>query len=457
MKTYQYIIPFTIGISFLLASCENIIEADFPTNQLETTQVFETLSTAEGALSGLYADLQYYSVLSGGPGGAGALLGTYTDDLTCYLTGSQNNALDIYYNQQLSTNTEIKTLWMNTYKEIYSANAIIAGVQNSAGISGADKDRIKGEALFVRSVLYFYLSQIFGAVPYTTTTDYKVNQILGKMSEHDVLLKVQGDLEAATSLLQDTYRNADRVYPNRKMAEVMLALTLMQQKKWTDAEQKLKTVLQSPLYIWEPDVTKTFKKSGKHILWQLKPLKSNEPTQEAFMYYFSTAVPLNYGLTENLVSSFSPADQRLQQWIRAVTINQTTYYRNDKYKNTTTNMDEYSTVFRLEEVYLLVAEALVRQNKTAEALSYLNAVRQKAGIAMLPETSGEVLLNEIIAENRREFFAEKGNRFLTLKRNDRLNILGGVKPNWKPYHQVWPLPLSDILLNPNLNPQNTGY
>lgn len=457
MKTNTYLIPVTLGISLLLSSCENIIEADLPTSQLETAQVFESVSTADGALSNLYAELQYYSVLSGGTGGTGALLGTYTDDLTCYIIGSQNNAPDLFHNQQLATNTEIRTVWTNAWKEIYSANAIIEGVEKSSGIGTTDKDRIKGEALFVRSLLYFYLTQIYDAVPYTTTTDYKINQTLRKTPVSELLLKVQGDLETASALLQDTYRNIDRVYPNRKTAELMLALTLMQQKKWPEAEQRLKNVVQSPLYVWEPDVAKTFKKSGKHILWQLKPLKANEPTQEAFMYYFSSAAPVNYGLSENLVSSFSPADLRRQQWIKAVTINQTLYYRNDKYKNTVSNADEYSAVFRLEEVYLLLAEALAQQNKIEEALPYINAVRQRAGISPLAGSTRDALLNEIVAENRREFFAEKGHRFLTLKRNDQLNNLTDVKPNWQPHHRVWPIPLSDILLNPGLNPQNTGY
>lgn len=459
MKTNKWIIMITLGLGFPLvsSSCRNLIESDFPSTQIEVSQVFETVSTADGALSNLYAELQYYSVISGGSLGTGALLGTYTDDLNCYLISSQNSALDLYNNRQISSNTAVLGVWTQAYKEIYSANSIIMGIENSTGIGEIDKKRIKGETLLVRSLIYFYLSQIFGDVPYTTTTDYTVNQSLGKISETELLIKIQNDLETAVALLEDSYRNAERVYPNRKAAELMLSLVLMQQKKWTEAEQQLKKIKQSPLYVWEPDVAKTFKKAGKHILWQLKPLKANDATEEAINYNFTTAVPNTYALSEDLVSSFASNDLRKQKWVKEITINQNHFYRCDKYRNTTANTDEYSVIFRLEEVYLLLAESLAQQNKVEEALPYINAVRQKAGIPALTSSSKEELLTNIVEENRKEFFTEHGKRFLTLKRNNRLSSLVNVKPNWQPFHEVWPIPISELLLNPNLNPQNTGY
>lgn len=459
MKTNKSIILTALYLGFSLASssCRDLIESDSPSTQIEVSQVFETVSTADGALSNLYAELQYYSLLSGGSLGTGTLLGAYTDDLNCYIINSQNGALDIYNNLQISSNTEVFSMWTNAYKEIYSANSIIIGVENSTGISEIDKKRLKGEALLIRSVIYFYLSQMFGDVPYAITTDYIVNQSLGKTSQTELLIKIQNDLETVIGLLEDPYRNAERIYPNRKVAELMLGKVLMQQKKWNEAERRLKTVAQSPLYVWQPDVSKTFKKTGKHILWQIKPLQTNDATEEAINYSFTTAVPNTYALSADLVSSFAAADLRRQYWIKEITINQNPYYRCDKYRNTTANTDEYSVIFRLEEVYLLLAESLAQQNKLDEALPYVNAVRQKAGIPTLASQTREDLLNKIIEENRKEFFTEHGNRFLTLKRNNSLSSLVNVKPNWQPFHEVWPIPQSEILLNPNLNPQNTGY
>lgn len=451
-------IALIVGFPIILtSSCRNFIESELPPTQINVEQVFETTSTAEGALSSLYAELQYYSLISGGNLGMGALLGTYTDDLDCYIVSSQNGTLDIFHNQLISSNSTTYMAWQQAYKEIYSANAIIQGVKGSSGIPQADKNRMHGEALFVRSLLYFYLSQLYGAVPYTTTTDYTVNRSLQKTETSTLLVKIQEDLETAVSLLEDTYRDPNRVYPNRKAAEMMLAIVLMQQKKWQQAEQQLKIIINSPLYLWEPDVTKTFKRSGKHILWQIKPLKTNNPTEEANVYNFTTAVPNTFALSSNLATAFDNTDLRKQNWIKEIIINQNTFYRCDKYRNSTNNPDEYSIIFRLEEAHLLLAEALAQQNKFTESLPYINKIRQKAGLLLYNFTTKEDLLMEIINQNRKEFFAERGNRFITLKRNEMLNILSIVKPNWQPNHAVWPLPLSELILNPNLNPQNIGY
>jgi hypothetical protein len=61
-------------------------------------------------------------------------------------------------------------------------------------------------------------------------------------------------------------------------------------------------------------------------------------------------------------------------------------------------------------------------------------------------------------ERRLELFTEFGHRFFDLKRTGRLEQeLSIVKPQWKKINQLLPLPESELVLNPNLNPQNDGY
>ncbi|MFC3158069.1 RagB/SusD family nutrient uptake outer membrane protein [Chryseobacterium arachidis] len=129
-----------------------------------------------------------------------------------------------------------------------------------------------------------------------------------------------------------------------------------------------------------------------------------------------------------------------------------------KYKLRSANTLEYSVVFRLEEVYLLLAESLTQQNNIADAVPFVNKIRQRAGLPVLNAgITKDVLLTEILNENRREFFTEMGHRFLDLKRNEQLNQLASAKPNWKEFHKLWPIPQKELLLNSKLNPQNTGY
>lgn len=105
-----------------------------------------------------------------------------------------------------------------------------------------------------------------------------------------------------------------------------------------------------------------------------------------------------------------------------------------------------------------MAESLSQQNRVPEAVNYLNAIRNLSGLGNISGTiSKDVVLEEILAENRREFFSERGIRFLSLKRNGKLDILSQSKPNWKTFHSIWPIPVSELALNPSLNPQNNGY
>jgi hypothetical protein len=441
----------------LLASCEKLVEVDFPDNQLGTAQVFEDVSIANAALGNLYYELGNSSIIKGGSYyGAGCLLGSYADDLDNYHY-DQNGTVDIYQNQVLATNTIIRYIWQFAYTQIYYANSIIQGAENSKALSVADKNRIKGEALFIRSLIYYYLQQIFGDIPYTTSLDYEYNRTIGKTDAAEVLELLEADASDAVALLEDDYRDGERIYVNRGTAQLLLANIYLLRSEWTLAEQTADAVIQSPLYQFQTDINEVFHKSGSHILWQLSPEYSGDATLEASFFYVVDALPNSYVMTESLLNTFDAGDLRRQVWMAPVTYGGQTWYRPCKYKNRTDNTDEYSVVFRLEEVYFVRAEALARLNRFDEALPYLNATRERAGLTAFTSLSGEDFFNELLAEKRREFFTESGLRFLDLKRMGRLDDLSAVKANWEDYMQVLPLPESEMLLNPNLAPQNTGY
>lgn len=456
MKNLTYL--YYVVTVMLLFSCEQAIEVDDPINQIHTGQVFEDANTAYAALDHIYTELQTNSLFSGGSSGAGALLGTYTDDLDLFLPPGSSDNTYLFLNQLLPTNSIVKSVWANAYKEIYMANAVISGVRSSTGISTANRDRIEGEATVIRSMVYLNLMQIFGEIPYTVTTDYSVNQSLTKKPEAEILQLLASDLQAAVTLLSDDYRDPSRIYVNRKVAQMVLANVNLLNKNWVEAESLCRTIIQSPDYVFEADITKVFKKTGAHHLFLLKTLTDGTPVPETKIYYFTSPPPQNYVLSTDLATSFSAGDLRRLNWIKEVGNYPAVFYRNDKYKNVITNNDEYSVVYRLEQVYFMLAESLIKQNKTEEATAWINNTRVRAGLAELPLTlNQEQLLGELITERRKEFFAEQGHRFYDLKRLGQLGVLKQHKPNWQDFNGRWPLPLSELLLNPNLAPQNPNY
>lgn len=450
---------FCLGV-ILLTSCEELVEVDDPTNQLGTPQVFENIQTANAAMAGLYSDLRDQSLVSGaGYYTISTLAASYADDLDCYnVDQTGNGAMAIYQNQQQETNKNIGSIWKTAYTQIYYANSIIHGAVLSTSLSANEKNQLKGEALLIRSLLYFYLQQLFGDIPYTTSIDYELNRSLSKTESAALLEQLESDLKEAISLLDDNYRDPQRIYPNRKTAELVLGKVYLTEQKYQLAEQLATGILQSSLYGFQPDLNEVFHKTGNHILWQLSPQNNGDATKEASFYYFSDATPHAYALSEDLVSSFAEDDLRKQSWMTQVSFNGNSWYRPYKYKNLSgANTNEYSVVFRLEEVYFILAEVLAKQNRPDEALPYLNVTRERAGLDALTNLSTEDCITELLAEKRREFFTEFGHRFFDLKRLGRLDELNNMKPNWEDFKARWPLPQNELLLNDNLYPQNEGY
>ncbi|MGX9986853.1 RagB/SusD family nutrient uptake outer membrane protein [Soonwooa purpurea] len=454
-NTYIFIIVL-FGVLNIASSCEQMLEVDMPENQLSTSAVFENAQTAEAALAALYAGLWENSPLAGDA--SGKLLGVYTDDLAYYSQTSNNGIIELYQLAHSPTNIAIQNYWSAAYQQIYVANAIIKGIDETKNLPITVKNRIKGEALAIRSILFLYLQQVYGAIPYTISTDYMLNKNLTRTDAITVLNLLKNDLKESVNLLNDNYRNAERIYINKKTAELALAKILIMLSEWQQAEVVLKSIIQNPQYTFQNDLTKVFTKTSQHIIWQLKPKNTGDAVKEILTYYFTGSAPNNFALSDDLLNSFQPNDLRRDKWMASVTVGNNMWYRADKYKNRTSNTTEYSVVYRLEEVYLSLAEVLVKQNKLQEALPYVNATRLRASLMPLSiAISDNELMGEILAENRREFFTEMGHRFFDLKRNGKLKVLKDVKPNWKDKDGLWPVPQKEIQLNNNLNPQNNGY
>ncbi|PKP08875.1 MAG: RagB/SusD family nutrient uptake outer membrane protein, partial [Bacteroidetes bacterium HGW-Bacteroidetes-3] len=145
-----------------------------------------------------------------------------------------------------------------------------------------------------------------------------------------------------------------------------------------------------------------------------------------------------------------------------------------KYKNVTstgvagpdpTFVDTDFPMFRLADVYLMYAEAVVRGGAggtTGEAVNYVNLLRTRANSTLI--TSSALTLDFLIDERSRELYFE-GHRRQDLIRFGKFT---GSSYNWAfkggsptgialPSHfNVYPIPANNMAANPNLT-QNPGY
>lgn len=229
-KIYTLLLCAIIGFS----SCEEFVTVEVPDSQLSGELVFEDVRTAEAVLVSIYTKMHNGVLVSGDANGLSVLLGNYTDELTCYATNLPE--LAFYQNDVLATNPTVLSLWRNTYNLIYAANTVIEGVENSESLEQADRDRLKGEALFVRAYLHFYLNQLFGEIPYIINTDYRVNTTIEKQTNATIIALLEADLLTAESLLTDNYIGQHRVRPNKGAVLALQARLYLYSEQWEKAK-----------------------------------------------------------------------------------------------------------------------------------------------------------------------------------------------------------------------------
>jgi len=465
MKNINYTIRFfssalaclVLCISF---SCDDFVDVEQPNSQLTGEAIFENATTATAAMKDIYAKIRDSGLLTGKPLGLSNLLGQYTDELTCFQTGSYTS--EPFYNNTLTgTNGYVQELWTATYNQIYAANAVIEGVTASEELTVAQKNQLIGEALFVRALLHSYLAGIYGACPYITTTDYQQNSTVYRLSVATVYGHCITDLEQAVSMLPESYTNAERVRPNKFAATALLARMYLYNQQWPEASNAASAVLnETGTYIWETDLDKVFLKESTGTIWQLAAGGWYANTQEGALFIFNAGPPPTVSLSPELYDSFATDDQRRSHWIRAITDGTTTWYHAYKYKqdNSSTGSSEYSVMLRLAEQYLIRAEARAMQGELIGAKEDLNKVRNRVGLGETIALTGAEIINAVVQERRFEFFTEAGMRFFDLQRAGKLDAaLSPVKPGWDSTDRLWPVPQSELLINPNLAPQNAGY
>lgn len=448
-----------ILLSCFQNSCDNFVEVDLPNSQLTSPAVFEDKATANAAMVDIYNKIRDNGLLTGTSSGISNQLGNYTDELVCY-GSTASVSIDFYNNALVATNSNISAVWNSSYNQVYCANSVLEGVKNAVALPTADRDQLSGEALFVRGLIHFYLTNLFGDLPYITTTDYQQNSSPKRIPQTEVYDKIKTDLAQAIALLPESYVSTEKVRPNKYAAIALLARVDLYSENWAEAAANATQVINNTtMYKWT-GLDKVFFKNSTTTIWQLMPAVKGKNTFEGETFIFTAGPPPLTALSPGLMSAFSTGDLRKSMWTKAVTNGTTTWYHSYKYNQyqNTTNSLEYSIVLRLAEQYLIRAEAKVHLNNLVGAAQDLNAVRNQAGLGNTTATTTNEILQAIQQERRLEFFTEFGHRFFDLKRTNTLNsTLSGVKLGWDAKDQLWPIPATELLVNPNLQPQNFGY
>jgi hypothetical protein len=447
----------TLLLVFLLllcGGCSKLLDPGTPVDGQNSDVVYQSDITAAAVLTGVLYNMSNDGCFMGAQG-LSFLCGLSADEFL--LQQEDELSLSMYKNQVMPNNMPV---WRLMYQYIHLANAAIEGLTASTSLTPAIKQQLLGEARFIRAFCYFYLVNLFDQVPLVTGTDYKVNASMHRTPAVKVYDAIVQDLEAATLLLRTDYLQADivsvtqeRVRPNKWAATALLARVYLYRNNWKAAATAATAVIDNKAVYDTVPLSKVFLKDSKEAIWQLQPVNKTF-TEDAQLFIEQRPVLASPALMQ----AFENDDLRKQYWL---------YETNDrypaKYKATdgTQPATEYLMVLRLAEQYLIRAEARARSGDKAGALADLSVIRQRAGLPV-PDMNGVGHIVEAIQQERQvELFSEWGHRWLDLKRTHQVNAVmqtattakGG---EWQAYQQWYPVPGSEILLNPNLT-QNEGY
>lgn len=478
---------FLILLLIVQVSCRKFIEVPSPSNSLTSENVYADDATATAVLISLYSMLSAGSttINTSTINTTALATGLTGDELTLY-GGSANALTQLVQNYLNQISPGLPTIpaslsWYDLYSRLYNVNLAVERISNSTNLSKNVHQQLTGELLFLRSFIFFYLVNLYGDVPLTKTSDYRVNSRLPRAPVSKVYEQIISDLKQAVNLLGDNYvsadsktKSVDKVRPNKWTATALLARVYLYTADWTNAEIQASLIINNPNYQLD-SLNGVFLKNSSEAIWQLQPVNPGWNTWDAFVFVLPSTGPTANSstdghpvfLSDQVIQSFEDNDKRKLKWVDSITVNTPagigTYFFAYKYKSATLNapLTEYLMVFRLAEQYLIRAEARAQQDKISDARSDLNAIRMRSGLPNTTAGDKQSLLNAIIHERQVELFTEWGHRWFDLKRTNRINeIMNTIAPlkgtSWNKNWELWPIPLYEIKQNPNLV-QNPGY
>ncbi len=447
-------VGFFMGLLALLNSCEGFLDTGVPRSMVATSSVFENDKTAEQAMVGLYSSMAFGSnnTLNGRFNIACAL---YADDLEGVNNGWYFSGVGYapFYNNALAgepKNTILLGMWNSFYSYIYQANSIIENLEDNESVTSSLKTKLVGEAKFIRAFSHFYLVNLFGDVPLITTTSVDVTALAPRTASDNVYEQILTDLQDAADALE---YDEDKTQVNLQAVEALLARVYLYRENWTDAADYASSAINGETL---QDLNQVFKAYAHDVIFELNTSSKDTygVADDAYQLVPLYSAP-SFAVTESLFDSFEAQDLRLANWIKQYKETENFYpykYTLQYYYDATADSQEFPVILRLAEQFLIRAEANTQLGETGAAISDLNEVRNRAGLADYSGgTSKAEVLDAIATERRHEFFCEMGHRWFDLKRTGRADeVLSAVKPSWSSDAIDFILPEAATNNNPNL-------
>jgi hypothetical protein len=387
----------------------------------------------------VFGDIASNDAVKGGNPGDQAEI-TYIDEFNA----DANNGIIINY-------------WSFAYENIARANNVIANVPGVPMDEGL-RNRIIGEAKFIRAYNYFNLVNVFGRVPLKLQPQLTQEAIHVPLSEVSAIYQqIESDLSDASMVLPLSYSGGDVGRITRGAALAMLGKVSLYQQKWSEAINYFHQVENLGEYGLLPNYANLFKfefENNRESIFEIQHLANQDPfTGSALNQWFAPASEGGYYFnapTQDLVNAFETSttgevDPRLdasigrngQPWLNGEPFNaawSSTGFLTKKHQQPLSEIssslkgdgDLNYIYLRYADVLLMKAEAFNETGKADSARVNLNKVRARARASFqgtLPEdllqdvtTANSNELRDIIRHERRVELAQEFHRYFDLMR-----------------------------------------
>lgn len=494
---------FLVGAFLSFVGCANLDEE--PIGLLAPEGFFKTTKDVEAAIFG------GYGLIASEP-----LFGRLFSSVLMYRSdmvdiGNRSTAAErIQVNDfdMDDRNGMVARIWPVWYQVVNAANAAEAGAK-SLGLPDAEINPYIAEARFIRAFSYYHMVRAFGDIPYIdfAVTDPLALTTISKTSEADIYAGIIADLVFAKEWLPNSFPSDVRSRPTKATAASYLASVHLTRGDFPDAYTEAKWVIDNRAiynYKLEDDFQDLFRAEKGDDLQE--PIFTFDFLGQRFqggqnddllgpMVGVRNAAELGFGVNVPsllVYTSWNELDYR-----RKVSFTDSTFlttgewvgypdFPNEKrphiakwrrYPGTSNADGRYSDFnyadMRYAEILLIAAEALAEAvGVNAEAEGYVNQVRERARnwagtpTAFPADVTPGLSKNDfidLVLEERRLELAFEWKRWYDIKRRELGDVVfgpGGLEPRPEfdaTRDYLMPLPATELIMNPNLAPNNPGY
>lgn len=476
--------PKNIISAFLIftgLSCSQEQLNQFPDTKLTEGNFYSNEAQIVQAVNDVYRQLNKVYAASGVVDLYGEM---YSDNTYIEFTdGSTTFADDIMAFRILPSNGLITTAWNNCYNAIYICNNAIQQLDKTQVQfnNPALKERLKAEAKFIRSLIFFNMVRVWGDIPLPLQV-VSAEESYGYLREKKevVYQQIITDLKVSKAALPAGYTAADVGRVTKYAAAAVLGEVYLTIGDKANAAAELKEIIDSKVYTLDAnndgkinaaDYAFNFQpgtKNSKESVLELQFLAGQNAVNSTYQqvytpFHWAFHLPNSAetfrgnGLntpTKDLINEFEPADsvrKSITVYPGYINLENNTFveypFTQKFYDPNWRYPGQNFELIRYSDILLSYAEA------TGDP-SYLNQVRARAGLAGFgasgyPAQYGSLAL--AIEHERRVELSFEFHRFFDLVRTGRaVQVLKAKGANITESKLLFPIPQSAIDVNPKL-------